>query len=349
MRNIIFKACIALLAISVSACGLIRDRSGEYAGALPGKALTVPEGYSDLKIGARYPIPPIETKKSIVQEGYELPKPPSATAALSKAPYVVESLENLNWLSLFAPPGKIWPLLDFYWQENGVKLDQQRIQQGVVLTQAIPVSSPLAKIVDGSSVMPVSIYARLVQGVRRNTSELHVRLVPPGLELNDSAWGSAISDSAIETDLLNDIGRFVTSEASRNRHSLLANDINGEPRVFMKEDAQGEQYLQLNLSFLRAWSEVGKALKASEVLVSDVDQSKKKYYVSYLDKEALDSWFISEAQKADKAMERNFEISVDAANADQDDVYEVRVKIMNDAFEPATVNELLTAIFEHIS
>lgn len=345
------RALLVLSVFALTACGLIKDRSGEYNAAETSQRITVPEGYSDLKIGSRYPIPNVDRKAaSSDQEGYELPKPPNATAALSADPYLVESIEDQTWLRLYSSPGKVWPMLDFFWQEQGVKTSQQLIQQGYVMTQAIAESSPLYELVRESGMTgQVALLANLLQGVRRNTAELQVKLVPAGAVLTEASWSKAASLPKVETKILNAVGEFVSSDVQRNRHSLLANDISGEPRVFLLEDDQGGKYLKLNLSYLRSWREVGKALKASEVLVSDIDQSQGKYFVSYLSRDELDSWFSTEEHRQEKAKEHNFSIEISGSALEQADAYEVRVKALNDSFDSNTATELLTIIFEHIS
>ena len=50
------RALLVLSVFALTACGLIKDRSGEYNAAETSQRITVPEGYSDLKIGSRYPI-----------------------------------------------------------------------------------------------------------------------------------------------------------------------------------------------------------------------------------------------------------------------------------------------------
>lgn len=339
--------CVAMM--SLSACGIIKDRSSEYAAADAGQALIIPEGYSDLKVGARYPIPELSIRKQKLPDDFELPRPPSASGSIGEAPYLVETVGDQTWLRLYMSPGRVWPLLDFFWQEMGVEIDQQFIQQGFVLSKSISNDSPLYEIFSGVSEGENVLYAKLAQGVRRNTAELQVRVVKSGTSLSSLVWSSLASQTDVEEALLDKIGEYVSSDAQRNRQSLLANNISGEPRVYLLEDDDGKSYLKLRLSYLRAWNEIGKALEVSEVLVSDVDQSSKKYFVSYLNADELESWFISDSRRSEKRAERNLEIELISTHPDSNDEFEVRVKSLSDKFDEKREVELLRLIYEHIS
>ncbi len=341
------------LVMTMSACGLIKDRSGEYVDADPGKRIVIPQGYSDLKIGSRYPIPHIESSR-VLDQGAELPRPPNATAALSTEPYLVETVGEQTWLRLYSSPGKVWPLLDFFWQDQGIDLREQQIQQGYVITRAVPLDSPLYRLVQDNSRQSLeafALHAKLVQGVRRNTAELQLRIVQPGAGagVTNALWAQLDAQPQLEAALLTSIGEFTSSDALRNRHSLLANDISSEPRVFMLEDDSGDSYLKLKLNQLRAWNEVGKALTAAKVLVSDIDQSQGTYFVSYLREEELGSWFLTEARRANKLTEQNYSVRLIPSEPASIDVFEVRVEALNDKVESEHVHELLSLIFEHIS
>lgn len=360
MKKIIkFKAAASFvlpmaLMVTLEGCGLIQDRSGEYATADPGQRLTVPVELSDLKIGSRYPIPEVTSQTKVSVEGYELPRPPSTTTALSVEPYLVETVGDQTWLSLYSSPGKIWPLLDFYWQENGVTVAKQFIQQGYVSTDMITASSPIFELIQNdvpTALGSYAIQAKLTQGVKRNSTEIQVRLVASNSDktLSDASWLELESQAKVEAALLESIGRFISSDELRNRQSLLANDISGEPKVFLRDEVEGGKYLHLKLSYLRALNEIGKALEASDVLLSDTDQTEGKYFVSYLSEDELDSWLSTEANRAEKRLERNLEVSVKEVEYESEKIIEVRVKSLNDEFDTETEDDLLTIIYEHIS
>lgn len=351
MRRIRLVVTLGSALFLLVGCGFIQDRSSEYIGAEVGKPIVIPEPYSDLKVGARYPIPVLENKR-VLPDNFELPKPPNATAALHTEPFVVETVADQSWLRLYTSPGKVWPLLDFFWSDHGVDIESQEIQQGYVLTKPIDAATDVYSVIARSMSIstPLALQAKLTQGVRRNTAELQVRFVDQGEYQPGLEWQKPdAKNTEAQKEVLEMIGRFVTADELQDRYSLLANDIGGDSRVFLLEDETGQGYLKLKLGFQRTWSELGKALKSAEVLVSDLDQSEARYYISYLNEEALSTWFQTDEQKKLLQAERNFALVVTPVSGSENDEFEVRVEILSETADPETGAELLAVIFEHIS
>jgi len=345
---------VAVLSFTLTACGFIQDRSTDYVEEEQGKPLHIPEHLSDSKVHARYPIPEISNKKALPKT-YKLPEPPDATAALNNDPYVIESVEGQTWLRLYTSPGKVWPLLDLFWSEHGLSAQYENISKGYMQTDALTgivehqsLIKKLESTQQHSSVTAgLSFKAKLTQGVRRNTAELQVRAIARGHESKDvETWPSEPVDQALETALLKLIGEFVSSDELENRYSLLANDIGGESRVRLLKDIAGEGYLELRLSFQRAWNEIGKALKSAGVVVADYDRSQRVYFVSYLNEEELHSWYDLGLTDEEKSKEHNLSLLLEA---DEKGNIQVRVKLLNPELDPEKRSELLNIVFEHIS
>jgi uncharacterized lipoprotein len=371
------KCFLVFSLLNVASCGIIKDRSTEYADAKEGEKLVIPAGYSTQKINPRYPIPDIENARSIPDK-FELPEPPNATAALDNEPFIIETVNDQTWLHLYTAPGKVWPLLDFFWAKYGVKVRYEEIAKGFLVTEPL-ISS------DGSSALKtdllvvnnavsltsgVTFQARLNQGIRRNTAELQIRVLNRGLTSSaettltspaettiktqaetssqkaKNEWQTVSGNVELEQAMLTLIGQYVTSDTLDNRHSLLANDIGGESKVRLLRGETGDSYLELMLSFDRAWSEIKKALTSAEVLVSDFDRSVGTYYISYIQEDDMSAWYDVGSSEIEKRKEKN--ISVQLEETEEGKTI-VRVKILNQAFDVEQQEELINLIFEHIS
>jgi len=335
--------------LTLSACGVIQDRSTEYTQAEIGKPLTIPEGLSALKVRPAYLIPDSDNQRKL-SGSYQLPLPPNGTAALESTPYLIESIAGATWLRLETSPGKLWPLLDLFWAEYGIDIQIEEISQGFVVTKAyddtITSAASLSESIEAKDITPLSglsFQAKLVQGVRRNTAELQVRAIPKGQ--SNQTWLQIPHNEALEKSILKLIGKFVTSEDLQNRYSLLANDIGGEARVRLIKGKEGDTFIELDLSFQRAWNELGKALDSAGVLVSDIDLQEKSYFISYLDEDEVNHWYRTSKNSAEKAKERNFTLVLEQAN----DKVIVRVKRLNEKKAAEIGTELLNIVFEHIS
>jgi len=356
MRNLLQLSVLVLSILVLQACGMIQDRSSEYTRATVATPIVIPEGLSDDKVQTQYPIPVISNKRPLAAE-YELPKPPNATAVLDEAPYLVEQLEDQVWLRVYSSPGRVWPLLDAFWREFGIEPAQENIASGFVVTKALEdpvklkqaVAEKLSGTPENSSISLENRYfqAKLAQGIRRNTSEIKLRILDAKQinEINNS-WQPDSQNLAGEKAVLEVMGAFITSDALQNRYSLLANAIGGESRVQLLQNDQGENYLLINLSFQRAWNELEKALKAAEIVVADKDFSAKKYFISYLNESEISEWYFSDSRINEMKSERNFSLTLEEM---PDGGIKVEVQQLNEKLESALKNELLDLVFEHIS
>ncbi len=339
----------------LQSCGLIQDRSNEYLRAKQGKEIKVPQWYKQEEVRPRYPVPDIEANTAL-PSNFELPEPPDATAVLSSDPYLIETVEGQTWLHLYTSPGRVWPLLDYFWSEYELGIAAEDITKGYVVTEALDsreAHQSLIKELEASEENPlvvegIAFQAKLGQGVRRNTAELQVRALRPDQvgEPGAKTWKATSQNPKLEKALLDQIGRFVTSDALDNRYSLLANDIGGESRVRLLKDPLGIPFLELELSFQRAWSEVEQALSSSGVIVSDRDRSERVFYISYLNEEEIDSWFSLSSSREAKRLEQNIALRFDSD--DQGRIL-VRVERLNDEVDEQTLRELINLVFEHIA
>ncbi len=341
---------LLLSALLVSSCGLIQDRSSEYVLSVPSSEIKVPEGLSDRNIQSQYPIPEINNKRPLSKK-YELPTPPNATAVLDEAPYTIEQVKDNVWLRLYLAPGKVWPLLDAFWQEYQINPIEENISSGFVVTELLTDPTQLQSAITkktSQSISLESVYfqANLSQGIRRNTSEIKVRVLNGSAGNIEKSWQKQPVDVERDKVILSILGDYITSDALQNRYSMLANTIGGQSRIQLLQDEQGQNYLLMALSFQRAWNEVSKALEASKILVSDRDISAKTFFISYLNESFVSQWFSSDETIAEKKLERNFSLILKELSNGS---IKVEIIQLNNALEPTLKNDLLDLLFEHIS
>ena len=192
----------------------------------------------------------------------------------------------------------------------------------------------------------VYFQASLAQGIRRNTSEIKVRVLNARSSGVEKAWQAESADLIRDSAVLNTMGAFITSDALQNRYSMLANTIGGESRIQLLQNDQGQNYLHMSLSPQRAWNELEKALEAAGIIVADKDISAKTLYISYLSESEISKWYVSDETISEKRLERNFSIQL---NIQEDKTIQVDIEQLNDAFDASLKNDLLALIFEHIS
>lgn len=349
MSFYLFRMVLCVVLVALSACTWVRDRSGEYVQAEEGKALLVPEQYDSSSIRPLYRIPE-SNSKNLMAEGFKLPEPPDATAVLNEAPFIVEheETEGTTWLHLFTAPGRVWPLLDYFWRQHGIKIQFEEIAKGFVVTEAVDTSNPtLQQKLSSEQLSLLSgmrIQASLKQGVRRNTAELQIRTLSGGEDA--MSWQEKNQQPELERGLLQLMGEFVTSDVLDSRYSLLANDIGGESRVRLLKDAVDSAYLEMHLSYPRAWSEISDALEAAGILIADLDRTERVFFISYLSEEEITRWYDFWGSAASKRQEHNFALRL---SINEKGVVIVRVEQLNPDLDPGLKQELLNLVFEHIS
>lgn len=353
-RSACSALAVTLCATILSSCSLIGDRSNEYKRADEGRPLILPASLAETKLRERYPIPEVDSTN--VPEGkFELPLPPDATLSLSEDPYEVKVFDGDSWLELAMPPSKAWPLIDSFWLDYGLVTHTERVSDGYFGTEVLDESVAHDRFIsdlESTSHTPiviegVSFQAKLTQGIRRNTSELQVRAFMPDVAREQQReWSKEAVTPRIERALLELIGEVVTGESSGSRYSLNAVNIGDQSRVRLLEDEAGYPYLEIQLSYKRAWSEVQDALEASPAVVSARDEKGGVAYVSYLDEEEIDSWYTLESSLEEQKAERNIELRFYPQGPD---VIHVRAKMLSEELEPESARTLIELVFEYIS
>jgi outer membrane protein assembly factor BamC len=351
LHKLLAPACCALI---VSGCAFISDRSSEYKGAKDIEPLQIPETLTDKRIQERYAVPEIDGL-SVAPGDFTLPPPPDATAGLSEAPFELKRVANDVWLEVAIPPSRAWPLIERFWTSYDVEIVHEVVEKGHFATGMLdgrPTHQDFIETLESSKHGPVlidgmSFQTRLVQGVRRNTSELEVRaFLPKTAPQNFHEWSSARGLPSIERALLEEIGRAITNEDDNSRYSLSAVNIGDKSLVSLLEDEAGYGYLELNLSFKRAWTEISEALASSGVIVSGQNREQAVFFISYLDQEDIDSWYTTESGLNELKSERNAELRFYPQGPN---LIHVRAKLLSEELEPEDLRTLMELVFSHIS
>ncbi|WP_250658567.1 outer membrane protein assembly factor BamC [Alkalimarinus coralli] len=290
---------VTILVLSIAACGVVRDRSNDYVDAERGQAIVVPDWYRSDDIRPRYPIPPIENRDSLPEE-YVLPSPPDATITILTENYVIETLDEQSWLLVNETPGRIWPSLDQFWEENGVRVEFENPRLGLMQTEVLGSSllskQLLSRIGLGGSTVdrPLLLQAKLGQGVKRNTTELQVRVLDTKKKgpQEFKTWSGLPGRRLAEEKLLQIISSYLENNQSYRSYSLLATDIGGASKVALVSGNNERPYLKLDLSFERAWGAATKGLRGAKIKVADRDRSKGIFYLDY-GREEEEGWFSS--------------------------------------------------------
>lgn len=355
LRKAFVVSLLGLWFVLASSCALIGDRTSEYKVAEESERIRIPAGLSESKLGERYAIPTANAQ-SLAPGKYVLPEPPDATASISEDPYILVKHDGSTWLELNVSPSKAWPLIELFWQQNGLASRTKRVEDGYFATEELKEGqshADLVSVLESNQHQPiviegVSFQARLTQGLRRNTSELQVRaFLPDASSEARETWQDESITPSLERALLEVIGEHVISrDQSSGRYSLNAVNIGDQSRLRLLEDQAGYPYIRLALSFDRAWKEVNDALSNSEIIVSSVDKDQGLVFISYLSQEEIDSWYTLGSTLKELKVQKNLELKF---YAEGPETINVRAKVISEIPEPDSVRELIKTLFSLIS
>ncbi|GGY85296.1 outer membrane protein assembly factor BamC [Marinobacter zhanjiangensis] len=273
VRSLLSLVAAGLLA---SGCGLIQDRSDNYATAEQADPLHGVDGEPLPRQRAAYPIRPVSGSGTMANQ---VPRPPDLTSEILDENYVIESVGDQSWLLVNDVPGRIWPAVAAWMTRTGLGVASDSTQLGMMQSEIVNYSRRARELVgldEAEANEPLTlVQARLAPGVRRKTTEIQLRprLVTeaPGRLLS---WQDEPMDQVLEEELLRDLSRFLQEQEDNRSYSRAALAMTSEPRVTMRQaDAGQEQAVVIELPYDRAWTEVRRVFEDENIPILDLDQS----------------------------------------------------------------------------
>jgi len=271
------------LCLSLSGCsslfgdqGLFPSRSSDYLRAEVAAPIALPGGERKSALGSDYPIPDLALSQ-VLEETFSVPRVDARVDVDSKGSVRIQRLDRQQWLLVNAPAGQVWPLINRFLRDNGIALQRDAVDRGLLETVWLTA--------DETPQRREQYRLTLVAGVQPNTTEIRVlqRAMAAGEEVDEtsSAWPIQSSVALREDNMLNLLAEYLAESPQQSSYSLLAQGIGSASKVALAYDDQGRPYLDLQLPFDRAWASLGLALKKSSYRIEDLDRSRGLHYVHY--------------------------------------------------------------------
>ena len=281
--------------------GLLSDNSGEYAEAKEGKDLVVPDDLDQTEIGDPWPIPEIPDPVRLVLYPDKAPRPDALYASEANQEVKIQRIGDRRWLVLPEPPSMVWPKVKQFMADNGVAVVSEQPPSGRLNTEWLTISDESYRDVirlllrDARAENDVDagrdrMLVRIEQGIRPQTSEVHVRHENDSLHLpvdDDFDHLNDIDSSlgAAETAMLSELGSYIAAKVSEASISMVAQEIATQTKTRLDRDADGDPVLLMFLDFERAWATVGQALDNADVDVTEVDEDRGDFRISLQESE----------------------------------------------------------------
>jgi len=291
MKRLAGLSTLALIISGTSGCGWLwgddgyfRDRGSDYLQARQVAPMQVPADVELRPIEPLLPIPQQVADSRSTGE-YEVPRPQRLVVAEETSEFSLQTSEDARWLVAMRPATQVWAAARQFFTENGFQIAEERPQTGEFVTawqtrdQLAPALVRDLGLGDGET----RVRVRVEPGVQRDTSEIYVLSVQrPAGSTADVAWPESPVNAELDRVLLDELQVGLTKGAEQGGSaSLLAErEYDAPSRVTLSEAGSGNPMLQLDTDFNRAWSSVGRALQASDILVEDLDRSLGIYYIN---------------------------------------------------------------------
>ena len=276
--------------------GFIVNRSDDYLEAKERPGIEVPDDLSTERVREPFAVPPINSRRAETFPA-RAPRPQPIFANDSSREVKIQKLGERRWLVLPEPPAVVWPKIKQFLADNGVDTTFEAVREGRltsvwldleggrfrdVVRLAILQGKADAGLTGGRERLEIA----LEQGLRPDSSELHLRYDNSGIDGAlavgpSSAALTALSSDAlvVEEKLLRELGGFLASDVSAQIVSMMGREIVGATKARLDTDGSGQPVLLLDLDFDRAWASVNQALDNAEVEITDLDRTAGVFYV----------------------------------------------------------------------
>jgi outer membrane protein assembly factor BamC len=285
---------LALLSASLAlmACSTLESDKINYKSAGKGPSLDVPPDLTQLSRDNRYATPGAAVSASNFQASQ--PNQASPTALSSVGDIRIERAGNQRWLVINRPADKLWEPIRDFWTANGFILTMDQTDLGIMETDwaenraKLPqdfIRNSLGKVLDAlySTGERDKFRTRLERNAQGGTDVFisHRGMV----EVYDSAqkdktvWQPRATDAELETEFLRRLMIKLGAPQDQAKAATSASEPKTTARVTTEN---GQNRVEINESFDRAWRRVGLSLDRTGFTVEDRNRNLGTYFVRYV-------------------------------------------------------------------
>jgi outer membrane protein assembly factor BamC len=289
--------------LTLAGCSMLEDRTERYVNAPEGKPIEVPESADQSRFSQRLPIRDISAADSGRMYAGELPEPPDMTSEILQENYSIETVDDQIWLLVNDVPGRLWPAVTAYMNQQGLGVAYENPQLGLLQSELVNYSKRARSLL-GLADNPegeeprLAVQAKVAPGVRRKTTEIQLRAFNVGDGGPDQlvAWDEDVSRSArqLETSrqLLTDLSAFLKSREDSKSYSRAALGMPVKPRVRLVSEGDTATRIEMELDYGRSWNEIRRALEEADITVLDLNREAGYFFVdARSESEQEPGWF----------------------------------------------------------
>ena len=248
--------------------------------------LSIPPDLDGSKIQDAWIIPEIPEQPAARTYPAGAPKPATIVGENDPNTIRIKRLGERRWMVLQRNPETVWPLVRQFLRYYSMSVEAERPEDGEIITGKLDFEAGIMdpELLDlirenlPSAANGDYMVFRIEQGIRRGTSEIHMRYLGPDQEPYSGMWleGSA-ETGELEGKLLTAVAEFDVSELSESTISSIARQIATEAKASVVRDDAGYPVLNINVDFERAWASILKALESASVEVAEANREEQVF------------------------------------------------------------------------
>ncbi|MCY4095736.1 MAG: outer membrane protein assembly factor BamC [Gammaproteobacteria bacterium] len=273
---------VALGVVCVSAtltgCGLLRQSVGlmvnerdNYLEAAEAETISVPSDLEGERIADIWEIPQIEEIPAAKYYANAAPRPISIVGDADPNLIRIQKLGERSWMVVQRKPDTVWPLVRQFLTFNGAEVATEDPNEGVIVTKPLDVTATRS-----TSMLHTTIRAenpeasdddflvfRVEQGMRRGSSEVHLKYLDDENQLKYIDWSLPSAHSEVTNSILRQIAQFEVDDVSDEAVSRVGQEVAVVPKIELVRNDVGFPSLRFNVDFERAWATVLSAIERS--------------------------------------------------------------------------------------
>ncbi len=298
MKHVLSLRPIALLlfmAVILPGCrwfggesGWFRDREADYRQARPVPAPVIPRDLGDHAIGEAMFIPEVPgMDRYLAQDEFSLPRPATLFAREEDRGVRIQRFADDSWVVAPDPPSLVWPRILQFLADNGVAVDREQPEAGILDSQWIEIRDERYRDVvrsvlaaEAGEIGQHRLRVQVGQAVRRGATEIGITHLGADVA-QELEWPARSSSTSAEEALLAELAGYLAAEVGQGGISLRAQTIAAEPKAEVLSGRDRAPVLRFRLDYDRAWATVATALDNAEIPVIDRDANEGTYRISF--------------------------------------------------------------------
>ena len=251
--------------------GLVVNERDNYLDAAETEMISVPSDLEGERIADVWEIPEIEVIPAAKYYANAAPRPISIVGDSDPNLIRIQKLGERSWMVVQRKPDTVWPLIRQFLTFNGVEVETEDPAEGVIVTKPLALGSAASTSMLHSTIRAENpdaadddfLVFRVEQGMRRGSSEVHLKYLDDANQLKYVDWSLPSTESEVTNEILRQIAQFELDDVSNEAVSRVGQEVAGVPKIELIRDDVGFPSLRYNVDFERTWATVLSAIERS--------------------------------------------------------------------------------------